>query len=322
MKKILVMGNPNVGKSAFFSRLTGVHVITSNYPGTTVEFTKGYTLIGNEKSVVIDVPGTYTLKPTCKAEEVACEMLKDATDMALKEGDVIINVVDATNLERNLYLTLELMEQDIPVIVALNMWDETKHRGIHIDVEKLSEWLGVPVIPTVAVTGEGFAKLIAEIYKARTPRVRKHTQKERWQDVGKVISEVQHIEPRKHTLWERIQDLTIHPLSGLPIAAFIGFLAFKVIRFIGEGLINYVFEPLFNNFYTPLIMQLSQFLGAGGFWHDIFVGKLINGEIDYLQSMGVLSTGLFIPIAAVLPYIFAFYLVLNYQFHRKHILLR
>lgn len=311
MKKILLMGNPNVGKSVFFSRLTGVHVIASNYPGTTVEFTKGYVLIGNEKCEVIDVPGTYTLEPTCKAEEVACEMLKGATKEAVKEGDIIVNVVDATNLERNLYLTLELMEQALPVIVALNMWDDTKHRGIHIDVEKLSKWLGVPVVPTVAVTGEGFAKLIVEIYKARTPKVRKHTLEERWEDIGKVVNEVQHIEHRHHTLLERIQDLTIKPLTGLPIAALVAYAAFKVIRFIGEGLIGYVFEPLFNNFWTPLIMKLSVLLGSSGFWHDVLVGKLIDGSIDYFQSFGVLTTALFIPIGAVLPYVFAFYLVLG-----------
>lgn len=311
MKKVLLMGNPNVGKSVFFSRLTGVQVIASNYPGTTVEFTKGYMLVGHEKAEVIDVPGTYTLEPTCKAEEVACEMLKEATKEAVKEGDVIINVVDATNLERNLYLTLELMEQDIPVIVALNMWDDTKHRGIHIDIKKLADWLGVPVVTTVAVTGEGFAKLIAEIYKSRTPKVRKHTLEERWKDVGKVIQEVQHIEHRHHTLWERIQDLTIHRITGLPIAAGVAYLAFKTIRFIGEGLIGYVFEPLFDNFYTPLIMKLSSLMGSSGFWHDVLVGKLIEGQIDYMQSFGLLTTGLFIPLGAVLPYVVAFYLVLG-----------
>ena len=312
MKKVLLMGNPNVGKSVFFSRLTGVHVISSNYPGTTVEFTKGYMMIGNEKCEVIDVPGTYTLDPTCKAEEVACEMLKEATRTTVEKGDVIINVVDATNLERNLYLTLELMEQDIPVVVALNYWDETKHKGIHIDLEKLAQWLNVPVVPTTAITGEGFAKLIAEIYKARTPRVRKHDKLERWEDIGKLISEVQRIEHRHHTLWERLQDLTIHHATGLPIAAVMVYLSFKVIRFIGEGLIGYVFEPLFNNFYTPIIMKLSQLLGSGGFWHDVIVGKLINGQIDYFQSFGMLTTGIFVPIGAVLPYVFAFYLVLGF----------
>jgi len=312
MRKVLLMGNPNVGKSVFFSRLTGIQVIASNYPGTTVEFTKGYMLIGDEKVEVIDVPGTYTLEPTCKAEEVACEMLKGATKAAVKQGDLIINVIDATNLERNLYLTLELMEQDIPVIIALNMWDDTKHKGIHIDLEKLSKWLNVPVLPTVAVTGEGFAKLIAEIYKARTPKVRKHTMEERWKDVGKLVMEVQHIEHRHHTLLERIQDLTIHPSTGLPIAAGVAYVAFKTIRFIGESLIGYIFDPFFNNFVTPLVMRLSSLLGSGGFWHDVLVGRLINGSIDYFQSFGLLTTGIYVPIAAVLPYVFSFYLVLSF----------
>jgi ferrous iron transport protein B len=311
MKKVLLMGNPNVGKSVFFSRLTGLHVVSSNYPGTTVEISKGQMLVGDEKADIIDVPGTYTLEPTCKAEEVACEILKEATKEMVREGDLIINVVDATNLERNLYLTLELMEQDLPVVVALNMWDETKHKGIHIDVEKLSKWLGVPVIPTAAVTGEGFAKLTAEIYKARTPRVRKHTLKERWEDIGKVVNEVQRIEHRHHSILDRIQDLTIKPITGLPIAALIAFFAFKIIRFIGEGLISFVFEPLFNTFYTPLIMKLSALMGYSGFWHNVIIGKLINGEIDYFQSFGLLTTAIFIPIGAVLPYIIAFYLVLG-----------
>ncbi len=294
-----------------FSRLTDVQVMTSNYPGTTVEYAKGHMLIGNEKCEVIDVPGTYTLNPTCKAEEVACEMLKKADLGLLKQGNVIINVIDATNLERNLYLTLELMEQNIPVVVVLNFWDECQHKGININVEKLSEWLGVPVIPTVAVTGEGFAKLIAEIYKARTPKVRKHTLEERWEDIGKVVSQVQHIEHKHHTLWERIQDLTIHPWSGLPIAGLIAYLAFKVVRFIGEGLIGYVFDPFFENIYTPLVMKLSPLLGSSGFWHDVLVGKLIDGNIDYFQSFGLLTTALYVPLAAVLPYILAFYFVLG-----------
>src|SRR4030042_4702524 len=106
--KMLLIGNPNVGKSAIFSRLTGTYIIASNYPGTTVEFTKGYVKMNGERVEVIDVPGTYTLEPTNKAEEVAVDLLKD--------GDVIINVIDATNLERNLNLTLQLLEQTLPVI--------------------------------------------------------------------------------------------------------------------------------------------------------------------------------------------------------------
>ena len=100
IKKILLMGNPNVGKSAIFSRLTGARIAISNYPGTTVEFAQGQMKIKEESPTVIDVPGTYTLEPSSKVEEVAVRMLKD--------GDVVIDIVNATNLERNLYLTLEL----------------------------------------------------------------------------------------------------------------------------------------------------------------------------------------------------------------------
>ena len=108
--KILLMGNPNVGKSVLFSRLTGARVIASNYPGTTVSFTRGYVrLKDDERAEVIDVPGTYTLTPTCKAEEVAVQMLEEADP-----GDVVINVVDATKLERNLNLTFQLLEKNIP----------------------------------------------------------------------------------------------------------------------------------------------------------------------------------------------------------------
>ena len=153
--RILLMGNPNVGKSAFFSRITGVRVIISNYPGTTVGFAKGSMKLGEEEAEVIDVPGTYNLEPTSKAEEVASQMLQD--------GDLVIDIVDATNLERNLYLTLELLERQIPVIVALNIWDDTKHRGISIDAAKLEERLGVPVVPTVAVTGQGIKELVDRI---------------------------------------------------------------------------------------------------------------------------------------------------------------
>ncbi|MGB4720682.1 MAG: FeoB small GTPase domain-containing protein, partial [Bacillota bacterium] len=107
--RILLMGNPNVGKSAVFSRLTGTQVIISNYSGTTVEFTKGSTVLrAGETAEVIDVPGTYSLEATSKAEEVAVDML----DGMLDEGDIVVNVVDATHLERNLYLTLQLLERN------------------------------------------------------------------------------------------------------------------------------------------------------------------------------------------------------------------
>jgi small GTP-binding protein len=125
INRIFLLGNPNVGKSVVFSRLTGVHVIASNYPGTTVEISKGYLKIGEERVEVIDLPGTYSFEPTSKAEEVAISLLKEYP----KYKSVVINILDATNLERNLFLTLQLIEEGFSVIVCLNMCDDAAHRG-------------------------------------------------------------------------------------------------------------------------------------------------------------------------------------------------
>ena len=303
MRKILLMGNPNVGKSVIFSRLTGVDVIASNYPGTTVEFTKGYIRIGDEKYEVIDVPGTYTLEPTSKAEEVAVDMLK--------EGDIIINVVDSTNLERNLNLTIQLLNKNIPMVVDLNFWDETRHNGIDIDAEKLEVLLGVPVISTCAISGEGIKTLHSRIAEAKI-KPYQYEEEERWREVGKIVEKVQKITHRHHTFLERLGDSSIKPATGIPIALIIMYLSFKVIRFIGEGLIGFVFEPLFEKLWSPLMLKLSDILGSGSFIHNILIGKLVEGEIDFVESMGLLTTGLFVPIAMVLPYVFSFYLVLSF----------
>ncbi|MBD3360591.1 GTP-binding protein [Candidatus Peregrinibacteria bacterium] len=304
MKKVLLMGNPNVGKSVVFSRLTGVHVIASNYPGTTVEFTEGSLNVNKEKTKLIDVPGTYTLEPTCTAEKIATEMIE--------EGDLIINVLDASRLERNLLLTLQLLEKKKPMLVVLNMWDETKHKGIKIDIKKLEEELGVPVIPTTAVTGEGIKKLVSNLEKAKIPKRKKTSTNEKWQKIGEIIKKVQKITKRDHTLKEKIRDLSIKPLFGIPLAVIVLFLVFLVIRFVGEGLIGFVFEPLFENIWTPLMLKLSTFLGGKGFIHDVLIGELYDGRIAYVESLGLLTTGLFVPIAMVLPYVFAFYLSLSF----------
>ncbi len=301
--KILLMGNPNVGKSVIFSRLTGVRVIVSNYPGTTVSYTRGETKLGEDTAEVIDVPGTYTLEPTSEAEEVALGMLRT--------GDVVVNVVNATNLERNLYLTLQLLEKGVPVVVALNMWDDTKHLGIDINLDKLRELLGVPVVPTVAVTGEGIKELVENIPKATSPRLPVRSRDERWAAVGSIIDQVQHVTHRHHTWRESLSDASVKPLSGGIMALVVLAVSFIVVRFIGEGLIGYVFDPLFNNLWAPVLMRLSELLQGGGFLHNIVIGRLIGGEVDFLQSFGLLSSGLYIPFAVVLPYVVSFYLVLS-----------
>jgi len=301
--RVLLMGNPNVGKSVIFSRLTGINVIASNYPGTTVGYTKGDMKLGDDRVEVTDVPGTYTLESTSEAEEVALQMLKD--------GDLVVNVVDATNLERNLYLTLQLLERSVPVVIALNMWDDTKHHGISIDLDKLRELLGVPIIPTVAVTGQGIKELADSIPGAVSPGNPVRSRDERWADIGRIIDIVQQITHRHHTWRENLADASVKPLSGGIIAALILVSTFFIICFIGENLISYVFDPLFSNLWTPVLSRLSSLMGGDGFLHNIIIGKLIDGEVDFVQSFGLLSSGLYVPFAMVLPYIVAFYLVLG-----------
>jgi ferrous iron transport protein B len=310
IRKIFLMGNPNVGKSVVFSRLTGVQVIASNYAGSTVEFTKGYIKLGEKRAEVIDVPGTYSLEPTCKAEEVAVSMLEDAISEN-KDGNMVINVIDATNLERNLNLTLQLLKKNIPVIIALNIWDETKHTGISIDREKLEKILGVPVVPTCAISGEGIKELVTRLPQAKA-KTFDYTEEERWHEVGNIIERVQKVTHRHHTFLERLGDASLQPVTGIPIALVLIYLMFTIIRFIGEGLIAYLFEPLFEKLWAPVIMKLSVVLGSEGFIHNILIGKLVGGEIDFVESLGLLTTGLFVPIAMVLPYVLAFYLVLSF----------
>jgi len=304
MKKILLMGNPNVGKSAVFARLTGARVLSSNYPGTTVEFAQGTLTLGSEKALLIDVPGAYDLEAASQAEEVAVSMLD--------EGDLVINVVDASNLERSLPLTLRLQERSVPMIVALNMWDDALHRGISIDVAKLEAALGVPVVPTVAISGEGIKGLASRIAEARVSQHDERSETERWSEIGRIVGEVQSLTHRHPTFLEALGDASVRPRTGIPIAVLLLVAAFVVVRFIGEGLISIALEPFFEQVWKPLMLSLSSFLGPGSFLHAIVIGKLVDGDIDFVQSFGLLTTGLFVPLGMVLPYILSFYIVLGF----------
>jgi ferrous iron transport protein B len=163
---VAFIGNPSVGKSVFFSRVTGVGVEVSNYPGTTVALKRGSVKALGKTIEVVDLPGIYSLGVTNEDERVTKRFLIE------DKPDIIINVLDASRLERNLYLTLQLLELDIPMVIALNQVDLAAELGILVDVDRLSELLGLPVVPTVATWGVGVddVVLVALTEKEKTQK--------------------------------------------------------------------------------------------------------------------------------------------------------
>ncbi len=152
--RLALAGNPNVGKSSVFNWLTGMGVVTANYPGKTVEVQLATTRFKDQEIGVMDLPGTYAVGSTSEDQWVARRALFDG------EPDVVLVVVDATRLERNLYLPLQLLDLGFRVVIALNLVDEAWREGLRIDDLRLARLLGVPVVPTVAVRGQGLDRLV------------------------------------------------------------------------------------------------------------------------------------------------------------------
>ncbi|MGQ9475952.1 MAG: ferrous iron transport protein B [Actinomycetota bacterium] len=149
-------GNPNVGKSTIFGRITGLGVMTANYPGMTVELNLALTEFNGRRLGIVDLPGTYALGAVSEDQLVARRGVLQG------RPDVVIVILDANNLARNLYLLLQFLDLGIPVVAALNLVDEAERSGIHTDVGLLSEYLGLPVVPTVGVRGDGLNQLMAQ----------------------------------------------------------------------------------------------------------------------------------------------------------------
>lgn len=155
--KIAIVGNPNVGKSVIFKNLTGTYAVVSNYPGTTVEVTRGSTKIGEKVYDVVDTPGMYSLMPLTEEEKVARRIIVS------ERPTLLLHVIDAKNIERMLGFTLQLIEAGLPVILVLNMMDEAEKLGREIDAEQLEKELNVPVVTMVATTAKGMGVLRGRI---------------------------------------------------------------------------------------------------------------------------------------------------------------
>jgi ferrous iron transport protein B len=201
-EKVILVGNPNVGKSVVFGRLTGRYVNVSNYPGTTVEITRGEIRERGKLVEIIDTPGVYSLHPMSEDERVTRDILMAEPDA------VVLQVCDAKNLRRSLMITVQLAEMEIPMAVVVNMIDEARERGVMPRIENLAEGLGVPVLGTVAVRGKGTDRLMALVPEAVPSSVRI--------DYGEVIesavSEMEALLPEKSPIGRRALALML--LSG------------------------------------------------------------------------------------------------------------
>ncbi len=157
LRKLALVGNPNTGKSVMFNNLTGSYATVSNYPGTTVEVTRSQGEFGGVPFEVVDTPGMYSLYSITEDEKVARSILLN------ERPDVVLQLIDAKNMERMLLMTFQLIEAGLPLIVVFNLMDEAEEAGIIIDLEGLSKRLGVSVVGTVATSGRGMDKLRKEI---------------------------------------------------------------------------------------------------------------------------------------------------------------
>jgi len=299
----LLAGNPNVGKSLIFSRLTGIGIISSNFPGTTVGLNYGQTQFDGESYDIIDIPGLYRLEEEWLIEGKKRNLFKEL------DYDFIVCVADASHLERNLFFVLEVMQLQKPVILMLNKFDEAQRKGIQIDVKKLSKLLGIAVIPTVATTGEGLKELEKQatrlVAQPETSSLQiPSTAEEKWHIIGTLIDQVQKVQHKHPSFWEKLQGWATAPATGLPLALMVLIVSFFIVRFIGEGLIN-LLDPLYENYYFPFMSHLFSAIKDNPFGL-ILIG---DGGENYF---GVLTDGLHISLVEVMPYVLAFYAMMGF----------
>ncbi len=318
-KTLLLMGPPNVGKSVIFNRLTGLNVCVANYVGTTVEYASGNIDLGGERYTLVDVPGTYSLEATCEAEAVAVEMLRGKPGQKVTghcsetpgaghapgTPEAVVCVIDANNLESSLYLLMQLLQEGLPVVAALNRGDLAQQKGHRIDAFSLSRELGIPVIPTVAVSGKGIPELkeilldTVKTAENKTPPQEKILEAD-WKQVEELCQKVLQVESQRPFLRWNWDKLLTSPWPGLPLALLILGLVFLLVVGAGMGLRQYVLLPVFEGLLFPHLKAFVSGILPTGTLQNILIGEY-----------GFLIKGIEWPFALVLPYVISFYFALG-----------
>ena len=258
---LVLVGNPNVGKSVLFNKLTGKFVIISNYPGTTVEIARGGTFIDDKEFTVLDTPGVNEFAPRTEDARVTCDVLRDYPEAT------IVQVADAKNLRRALLLTLQLAELHRPMVLVLNLMDELDKCGGRIDVRKLSEILGVPVVPTIAIAGTGVHLLQQAIGRARIPSLPSDASDSHPDSTeieaqlvraNAVLAQVYTItRPRDASFAQKLGWWATHPIKGLALAALVLYFTFWFVGLLGAGTAVGFFEKVvFGRYVNPWAIRV------------------------------------------------------------------
>jgi ferrous iron transport protein B len=294
--RVALVGNPNVGKSVLFERLTGRYATVSNYPGTTVAVTRGRALVGAEVCDIIDTPGVITLEGRLSEDEEVTRRV-----MASGEAEVVIHVADARNLRRTLLLAAQLAAFRLPMVLVLNMADEARANGVVIDRGALEEELGIPVVETVAVDGRGMGDLRAAVAAPAVPRVlpaRHNGETVVW--ALEVAERCRRRSGVRAARWqERFATLSRNPWSGVPILLATLYLVYLFVGVFGaQFLVGLLEETAFGEYLNPWV--------AGAVERSVpvaFVRDLLTGPY------GLISMGLTYAIAIVLPVVATFFLI-------------
>ncbi|SVA14656.1 uncharacterized protein METZ01_LOCUS67510 [marine metagenome] len=303
MKRIALIGNPNCGKTTLFNVLTGANQSVGNWPGVTVEKKFGYFKLADEKLEIVDLPGIYSLEQEHSGidEKIASDYLEQA-DISL-----IINIVDATNLERNLVLTQQLLEKSIPVIVVLNMLDVAEQQGITISHHTLAKHIGVPIIEMVAARKHGVVDLIAclksviakpqlglanlEIDNSdltEEPIIKRYHQSRR------LVDGVVEVSPTHHSISERIDNVVLNRWLGVPFFLLMIYLMFTFAVNLGA-----VFIDFFDILLTALIVDGTSWL-LSNVLPEILIAEVLITLVAQGVGGGITLVATFIPVIGFL----------------------
>jgi len=330
-KKIVLVGNPNVGKSVFFNYFSGLYADVSNYPGTTIEISQAK----YKEDAILDTPGVYGVSSFNDEEIVARDIILGA--------DKVINIVDAVHLERDLFLTLQLIDMGLPLVLALNFMDEAEEQQLKIDVDLLSDLLGVPVIPTTAIKKQGLAEVAAALPEAREGRqdpflhkklhemlsrvgsqpealmvlegdpyvAARHgiapgtdreeiyvKRRERANDiVAHVVSDV----GASETIRTKLGKLVLNPITGIPILAIVLYGLYELIAvFVAQVVVGITEEEIMQGYWEPFIHGLIDPIVS----ESTALGTILVGEFGVLTMTVTYLLGL------LLPLVLGFYLAL------------